>query len=313
MSVNPGSGSGGRVLPNITGAAGEVLVVMDSFNWQNSAGDLLQDVLKEEIPGLPQSEPMFDVIHITAASFDNLYQFHRSIVMTVIRSGLEPRIRFRENVWARPQIVIQLEAATGAEMHKLIEQNDDKIQGFLIQYDRKRVMESYAESKDLNIQKELAANHQIRLAVPRGYNLDFSNEDYTSLSIESPEYSQVLQIFEFSAESDADLNIKNLIEKRDLFTKKYVVGPNEQSYMIVAPIYPPIGFDLKSNNLDVLEIRGLWELEKGFMGGPFVSHSVYDESRKRIVTVDGYVYFPNEKKRTKLRQLEAIIYSLEII
>ena len=91
-------GTGGRIMPNITGGAGEVLVVMDKLNWEGSTGELLQDILLEEFPGLPQSEPLFDVLHITAASLDHLYQFHRSIVLATVESGLEPRIRFRENV-----------------------------------------------------------------------------------------------------------------------------------------------------------------------------------------------------------------------
>jgi len=312
-SVSSGGGSGGRILPNITGSAGEVLVVMDSFNWQNSAGELMKDILMEEYPGLPQSEPLFDIIHITAASFDNIYQYHRSIVLSTIKSGAESSIRFRESVWAKPQIVIQLEAGSSRELHQLIRENENKIQSFLIQYDRKRIMDSYASSKDLNIQKELAKNHQIRLAIPRGYNLDFSNDEYTSISIETPEHSQVIQVFEFNAGSPEDMNTNNLIHQRNSFTKKYVQGPTSDSYMIIAPIYPPITYDLKNNNMDVVQMRGLWELEQGFMGGPFVSHSVFDEARGRIVTVDGYVYFPNQKKRTKLRQLEAIIYSLELI
>ena len=60
----------GKIMPNITGGTGEVLVVMDQFNWENSAGELLQDILKEEYPGLPQSEPVFDVIQVTKSSFD---------------------------------------------------------------------------------------------------------------------------------------------------------------------------------------------------------------------------------------------------
>ena len=112
-------GVSGRIMPNITGGAGEVLVVMDKFNWDNSAGALLQDILKEEIPGLPQSEPLFDVIQITAASFDNFYQFHRSIVLTTIDANLEPQVRFRENVWAKPQIVVQLEAPNSRALHLL--------------------------------------------------------------------------------------------------------------------------------------------------------------------------------------------------
>ncbi|HDS07048.1 MAG TPA: DUF4837 family protein, partial [Bacteroides sp.] len=80
-SAKQQGGVAGRILPNITGGAGEVLVVMDNFNWENSSGELMKDILMEEYPGLPQSEPLFDVIHITAASFDNVYQYHRSIVL----------------------------------------------------------------------------------------------------------------------------------------------------------------------------------------------------------------------------------------
>jgi hypothetical protein len=94
---------------------------------------------------------------------------------------------------------------------------------------------------------------------------------------------------------------------------RYVKGPREGSYMTIAKLYNPIVYELKNNNMEVVELRGLWELENGYMGGPFVSHSVYDEKRGRIVTVDGYIYYPNQKKRTKLKQLEAIIYSMEII
>ena len=83
--------------------------------------------------------------------------------------------------------------------------------------------------------------------------------------------------------------------------------------MTTATVYPPVFYDLKRDALSIVETRGLWELEGGFMGGPFVSHSVFDSVRNRIVTVEGYVYYPNQKKRVKLRQLEAIIYSLKLL
>jgi hypothetical protein len=306
-------GGAGRIMPNITGTAGEVLVIMDKSNWEGSAGELLQDILKEEFPGLPQSEPLFDVLHITVASLDNLYQFHRSIVLSTIESGLEPKIRFRENVWARPQIMIQLEAPTGAALKQLISENEDRIQSFLVQYDRTRLTNVYKESKDPSIQKEIASHHQVRLAIPRGYALDFSKEEFTSVSIEAPNLSQVIQIYDYPADGPDDLAVSKLIEQRNAITKVFVQGPTEESYMTISKMYEPIAYDLKNNNMDVIELRGLWDLENGFMGGPFISHSVYDAKRKRIITVDGYIYHPNSKKRVKLKQLEAIIYSMEII
>ena len=300
-------------MPTITGGAGEVLVIMDNKNWEGATGELLQDILKEEYPGLPQSEPIFDVLQITAASFEGIYKFHRSVVLTTIQSGSEPRIRFRENVWAKPQIMIQLEAPTGDALKQLIGENEERIQGFLIQYDRTRLTANYNKSKDPAIQKEIAAHHQVRLAIPRGYTLDFSKDEYTSVSIEASDLSQVIQIYDYPAEGPQDLTISRIIEQRNSFTKSYVVGPRENSYMTISKMFEPIAYDLKNNNMDVVELRGLWELENGFMGGPFISHSVYDAKRNRIITVDGYIYHPNKKKRVKLKQLEAIIYSMEII
>lgn len=312
-TVNQQGGMAGKIMPNITGGTGEVLVVMDQFNWDNSAGDMLQDILKEEFPGLPQSEPIFDVIQVTVASFDGVYQFHRSIVLTTVASGLEPKIRYRENIWAKPQIMVQIEAPTGAALRELISENEKQIKSFLVQYDRNRLMNVYKDIKDPAIQKDIATHQQVRLAIPRGYNMDLSKEDYTSVSIESPDLSQVIQVYDYPASGPEDLNVANIIEKRNSFTRTYVKGPREGSYMVIASLYKPIAYDLKNNNMDVVELRGLWDLENGFMGGPFVSHSVYDAQRGRIVTVDGYVYHPNQKKRVKIRQLEAIIYSMELI
>ncbi|MFH0756884.1 MAG: DUF4837 family protein [Bacteroidota bacterium] len=306
-------GMDGKIMPNITGGAGEVLVVMDQFNWENTAGELLQDILKEEFTGLPQSEPLFDVIQITSASFDNYYKFHRSIVLVTIDDSLEPKVTFKENVWAKPQILVQLQAPNSAALHDLISENEDKIQGFLVQYDRNRLMATYQDSKDPAIQREISANHQVRLAIPRGYNLDFSKDEYTSVSIEAPDLSQVIQIYDYPVSGPEAFTTANLIEQRDWITKQFTQGPRENSYMTLSKMYPPIAFDLHKNGMDIIELRGLWELENGFMGGPFISHSVYDVRRNRIVTVDGYIYYPNQKKRVKLKQLEAIIYSMELI
>jgi hypothetical protein len=49
------------------------------------------------------------------------------------------------------------------------------------------------------------------------------------------------------------------------------------------------------------------------MGGPFISFSILDEKRKRIVTVDGFLYAPTDDKRDLLRQIEAILLSTKII
>ena len=312
-TVKPGAGNG-RVLPNITGGAGEILVVVDKHVWDGPSGELLKDILQEEFPGLPQSEPLFHVTQVTSGSFDNLFKFHRSIVLVTINETVEqPAVRYRKNVWARPQIMVQIEAENREELKEILLDNSSRIQNFLVQYDRRRLTDSYLASKDLEIQKLMAKHHQIRLGIPRGYNVDFFTDGYSSVSIETPDFSQVLHVYEYAASDDEDLQSEKLLSKRDDFVKKYVKGPDDVSHMTTSSMFPPILYDLERNGMKIVEMRGLWELEGGFMGGPFISHSVYDEKRQRIVTVEGYVYYPNQKKRIKIRQLEAIIYSLEII
>ena len=60
-------------------------------------------------------------------------------------------------------------------------------------------------------------------------------------------------------------------------------------------------------------MRGLWKLEKAFMGGPFISHTILDESRNRVVTVEGFVYAPRLDKRLYVREVEAILYTFDIV
>jgi Na+-translocating ferredoxin:NAD+ oxidoreductase RnfD subunit len=40
---------------------------------------------------------------------------------------------------------------------------------------------------------------------------------------------------------------------------------------------------------------------------------VLDEQNQRIVTVDGFVYYPNKDKKNLTRQLESLIYTLSFI
>jgi len=47
-----------------------------------------------------------------------------------------------------------------------------------------------------------------------------------------------------------------------------------------------------------------------FMGGPFINYTMVDQRHQRVVTIDGYVYYPSKDKKNLLRQLEALIYTL---
>ena len=49
------------------------------------------------------------------------------------------------------------------------------------------------------------------------------------------------------------------------------------------------------------------------MGGPFVSYTFADPRTAKLVTVEGFYYEPNQKKRNMLMQLEALAYSVKFV
>lgn len=307
------SSSRGMLLPNIAGTAGEVLVVMDNFNWKNNAGEIIRKTLEQEYPALTQPEPIFDVSHITAGAFDDFFKLHRTIVQVSVDSGIkEAEVKYGENIWAKPQLVIRIEAPDSYSLETLIDKEKDNILRNILTYDRKRLQDIYNGSKDQEI-KNILANYNVSLAIPRGYNIDISTTDFASFSIETPKTSQVIFVYEYPYRGPKDFETGNIIEQRNAFLKKYTQGTRSDSYLTTAEIFPPFSYDIKKSGKDIVEIRGWWELHNGFMGGPFISHSTLDKKRNKIVVVEGYAYYPNNKKRTMMRQLEAIVYSLEFI
>ena len=61
------------------------------------------------------------------------------------------------------------------------------------------------------------------------------------------------------------------------------------------------------------EMRGMWKVYNNYMGGPFVSYTFADKRTGQLVTVEGFYYEPNQKKRNALLQLESIAYSLKFV
>ena len=109
-----------------------------------------------------------------------------------------------------------------------------------------------------------------------------------------------------------DLSKENLIKNRNEITKKYIPGAIKGAYPIIAendgfPLYAPYTLGTKEG----FELRGIWESVKDHMGGSFYSFSFLDPSGENCITIDGFVYAPQEQKRDYIREVEAIVKSLK--
>jgi len=258
---------------------------------------------------LPQSEPLFKVIHIDRTGFTNMFQLYRNIIDIKISNTIKKsKIWYGNDVFARPQSYIKIEAKTGIEFIKIINQNAERIKSFFRKAEIKRLQASYTNHFSVKIMKHLKKKFNIRVDIPANYKLETDTTNFSWISFETPELSQGIFVYSYPYTDTAQFSTKQLIVKRDEFLKKFVPGPSPNSYMKTEPEFPVRKFaNIDTSNFYSVFLEGLWRVEGDFMGGPFISYSFPDKENQKIICLDAYVYCPKKDKRNFIMQLEAIV------
>lgn len=310
-----GCGHSGRksLLPNISGKAGEVLVVIEKSDWEGPAGVQLRDLLCADCPFLPQKEPLYTLVNVTPNNFTQMFQLHRNIILFNVNAGVNvPGVVFKYNKWAQPQIVITINASSVEECVKIISDNSGKLTGALEQMERDRVIENtklYQERKLPPYVEEFVGGTMV---FPSGYSLKKKSENFIWISYETTYVQQGIFIYKYPAEkTTAELSAEALVQRRNEVLRKEVPGMREGSYMTTSTVLQPSVKYASYHNRKFAELRGFWDVHGDFMGGPFVSHSFYTPDGLNLICIEAYVYAPKYDKRLYLRQVESLLYSFE--
>lgn len=299
------------LLPNVSGKAGEVLIVIGQEDWEGALGTAIRDTLTSDCPFLPQREPLYSVVNIVPQAFTNIFQIHRNIIVCNVNPRVsEPGVRFLSDVWARPQCVIKLDAIDGASAVQLFEDNKEKIVSMIEQAERNRVIANTIQYEEKGIPPVLEERFGGFLHFPVGYTVRKAASDFVWVAYETQYTNQGVFIYRYPA-SGEPFSKESLVAERNAFLKEYVPGMFDNTYMITSPVAEPSVRYLKYQGRDFAEMRGYWEVYGDYMGGPFVSHSFYSPDGRWIVTLDAFVYAPKYDKRHYLRQVEALLYSFE--
>jgi hypothetical protein len=256
---------------------------------------------------------MFDLVHIPYNAFTNIFKTHRNIIIAKVDKQLhEPKMVVQEDLWAKPQIIINVLAQSDSALSAVIREKGDVLVDRILKKEIERYAKNYKKYEEMGIADRLTQKFGIRLTIPKGYTLDVDTTDF--VWIESRGRGDLVQgILVYSYDKpEVNLTSDYLFAKRTQFTKKFVPGPTEGSYMAVETEAVPFRREIKVNEIDVIELRNLWKIENDFMGGPFVSFSFIDEKNNKVINIDGFVFAPQFDKRDYLRQLEAILNSVQI-
>ena len=306
--------SGPQLMPNISGKAGEVVVVISKGEWESDPGAAIRGILAVEHPYLPQREPLFTLINIPEKAFTSIFQSHRNIIILKIIPDLkEPRMVLQENVWAAPQIVITVSSSTPQEAAAIIQKKSDLMTNALLQAERNRNIQNAKKYEEKTLRETVRASFGGSPYFPKGYKLRKETADFIWISYETTYTNQGIFVFRYPYKDSTDLSLQKLVQKRNEILAKNVPGSLENTYMTTNMYFEPGMRWVKYNKRDFIEMRGLWELQNDFMGGPFIDHIFLDKEQKNIIVLEAFVYAPRYDKRNYLRQVESILYSFEFV
>lgn len=304
------------------GSPYEVLVVCDGREWESPLGEELRATLEAPVEMLNQVEPMFNVVRITARDFKHLLPSYRNILKVLCSPEIkEAAILAQYDVVASPQIVLTFQGPSTAAMVEYLRQNVESLLQVLEIAERNRTIEYAKKQGAKALEKIVREEFDIEMPISNGYLFRAESDDFVWASNEYPVASQGFFIYTHPFNGKASITTEALVKARNDFAKR-IPGPSDGSYMTTVKRIPNIEDDgyvdflpqrkvVKINGREWIELRGFWEVERDFMGGPFVSYTTLDERDGELLTIDCYVYSPKYGKRNFLRPLEHLVYGVK--
>lgn len=336
-----------RTLTAATGSIYECLVVMDNKTLTqdelnavanksivNEASgysepvattyDMVKAIMGADMPCMPQMEPYFRVNQVNTAQFDDMFKPTRNLLFIDINPQryTQLKIKVSTNYWSKPQAICRIQAATQEEFVAYWLENGEAIREWFVNQEIKRQTQFYRAGTNKDVRAKLQAQGYDML-VPDDYILIMDtilaqgekNEDVKVVwccNNKGPMRRDVV-VYSYPYTDAKSFTLNHLNMKRDAVLSRLVKGSVEGAYMGTEyKVMPPqLRTILVQDSVQAYETRGLWKIINGeAMGGPYVSHTRLDHMNGRVVTAETFLYAAGQKKRTALRQAEAILYTL---
>lgn len=296
------------------GNTSEILVVVQNEEqWEYKIGEVIRQYLEQPQYGLNQAETTFKLSHVTAGSFSDLFQKHRNLILVNIdekasKASIESIVDF----WSEPQQIFKITAPSSDAFVELFEQNSGTIIRKFDQSERNRIVSYFKTAKGNKVVDKIREDVGLTFVIPADYSIARSEPDFMWIRKEAAEYSQGFFIIAEEYMDTAQFSTASILSRTNRYLKQFVPGSVDSSYMIIDQVSLEPRTTMAKDFLVeyAVEIRGIWKVENDFMGGPFVSYTFVNPNNNKIITLHGYVYKPNQKKRDLLKQVEAIMYSV---
>ncbi len=280
-------------LPSSTGQPYEVVLEGDTDH-------IVADILTGDVPGLPQQEPLCDVISVKRGKAKGSFSMVRTrVVVDIDKRNDTFSAKTYKDVNASPQTVIHIKAKSPAQLRDVLydkdglpNKNAEKIRAVIDQSELQHLASAIKQNPDK--QHEVKRMFGLDMKVPLSLDADKKGKDFLWLSNNANTGMQNILVFRIKREGrngkdgtgrTESVKPALLQQQTDSILRKNMPGETDAMYMTIPQI---------AN-------RGLWQMKGDAMGGPYVMKVKGD------IAVIAFVYAPEKRKRNLMKQLEAVL------
>ncbi len=242
------------------------------------------------IQGLTQDESSFRVIQVNHSEFKSILKTHKNIV--IIAKNVPTSNQ--QDKWANDQLVVQLEFK-----HEDNELTKDlnKVKA-IFEFREIRILRNSISKSSQKIQeKHIKEEFNIETLIPSEYTIIKDTVALFWATYNPEKQEEIKHLFVFSFEPK-EINLQQeVLQKTDSIFTKYLLGAKQGQHVKIEDMFSPV----YSENT----YRGLWKLNGGFMGGPFLIKTYFID--KKVVVTVGLIFAPNNRKRKYIKTFEAIL------
>ena len=301
------SGGGSSSLTRATGAAYEVIVVMEKSLWDSNVGVSLREELTAPVPYLLQAESSMRYTYVRPDLFNGMFTYVRNILIVNIDKAIFTKVSLLDesDKWARGQSVLYLNSPDISTLETYLSENERNIVNHFTKVEMKRTADFLREAYSTTVMNNVKDKFGISLNAPAEIRWPKVGDDCIWFSNDNSSGNLNILVYSFPYVDANTFSLDYLVAKRDSFTKIMIPGSFPNSYMSTEKrVVDYFASTLNGKYCGVL--RGWWRMEGGdMMGGPFVSYARVDEPNRRVIVTEGFVYEPRKDKKNYLRRLEA--------
>ena len=290
-----GCNRGNGKLPKSTGQPYEVVLEGDTDS-------IVTKILTEEVPALPQPEPLCRLIQVKKGKTHGSYLLVRTRIVVNIPAA-EFSVGLSRNENASPQTVIRISARSPQQLSEKL--NPEKLRQLVDEAE----LEHLASIISTNPSKQ---NREMQLLVKKNFGISMNIPAEMQASKKAKNFIWI--------SNNASSGMKNLIimkmkevksEERRAKNSDAFSAQEKQQIDSILRTNMPGETDSMYMMIPVLSERGLWEMKGDAMGGPYVMRRICPGKGKDEIIIIGFVYAPEMKKKILIKQLEAAISTIK--